>query len=142
MKIRRNRICQEWPTQPGLKQARLTTETVDPKPWRGFKTRDDFELAEFALDAGLNEGLVNRLFKIISRVCSGESRLTFSSYRDLNDAWSVAEEMEVPVSSSVNCTTAYKSERPSSLRRRPSQSHTSGKPSRTKCFLGTYGSTL
>ena len=71
---------------------------LDPEPWRrSFGTRDNFELAEFVLDAALNDNLTNRLFKIIERVRQGISDLTYTSARELNNAWAVATAGETQV---------------------------------------------
>ena len=54
-------------------------------------------LSEFVLDAALNDNLTNRLFKIIERVRQGISDLTYTSARELNNAWAVATAGETQV---------------------------------------------
>ena len=67
-------------------------------PGEIFETRDDFELAEFILEAALNEDLTTRLFKIINRIWDGSSDLTYRSSRELNDIWQLASATDIPVS--------------------------------------------
>lgn len=70
---------------------------VDTDPWAPFENRDDFDFAEFALDAGLNKKLVKRLFHILGCVKAGMSKLSFTCYDDLKTAWDVASETETRV---------------------------------------------
>lgn len=79
-------------------QEQIDASATEKTPWRGFSTRDDFELAEFVLEAGLNEALVRRLLKIIDRVREGESELTVNSYKDITEGWAAVAECETPVS--------------------------------------------
>lgn len=77
-----------------LEQRTAKPEDLDPQPWRHFDTLDNFEFAEWALDAELNERQVNKILKMIDRVRAGVSQLSFTSSGDLTRAWAVASETE------------------------------------------------
>ena len=59
-------------------------------PWHPFKSREDFEFAEFVLKAALNQGEVDALLALIDRVSGGRSTLSFRTYGDLKDTWDAA----------------------------------------------------
>ncbi|KAH9901641.1 hypothetical protein C8Q73DRAFT_636091 [Cubamyces lactineus] len=74
---------------------------VDPAklnrtPWHPFKSRADFEFAEFVLNAALNEGQVDALLALIDRVSGGQSQLSFRKYSDLKDVWAAASRVTPP----------------------------------------------
>ena len=72
---------------------------VEREPWREIcETQDNFKLAEFILEAALNEDLTTRLFKIINRIRDGSSDLTYRSSHELNDIWKLASATDIPVS--------------------------------------------
>ena len=76
---------------------------------RGFKTRDDFELAKFMLDAGLNGPLKERLLDIIHKAQRNELDVTISSLADLDRSWEIAMLHEVPVSLLATVLVAFAS---------------------------------
>ena len=70
---------------------------VETWPHRGFDTRDDFELAEFMLDARLNTKLSHRLFQILNKALDGESSISLRGVDQLNAAWEIAGKSEEQV---------------------------------------------
>lgn len=65
-------------------------EDLDHEPWALFGTQDNFEFAEWALEAELNQGQVETILKIIGRVRDGISKLNITSYEKLAATWRVA----------------------------------------------------
>ncbi|KAI0690406.1 hypothetical protein C8T65DRAFT_745808 [Cerioporus squamosus] len=63
---------------------------INYEPWRPFATRLDYELAEFMLTTGLNQGDVNTLFDIINHIVADPRQLTVKSYQDVQKAWDLA----------------------------------------------------
>ncbi|KAF9490004.1 hypothetical protein BDN71DRAFT_1525388 [Pleurotus eryngii] len=59
-------------------------------PWSPFRTRLDFEVASFALDAGLKEEHVNMLLSLLGRCTKGDEQLTLGSSEDINHLWNLA----------------------------------------------------
>ncbi|KAG9219806.1 hypothetical protein CCMSSC00406_0009505 [Pleurotus cornucopiae] len=59
-------------------------------PWSPFRTRLDFEVASFALDAGLKEEHVNMLLSLLGRCTKGDEQLTLGSSEDINHLWDLA----------------------------------------------------
>ena len=86
-------VADHQSVNPSLERERIKKT----HPHRGFHTRDDFELAEFVLDAALNTKLVRRLFTIFNKALDGKSAVTMRSAAELDDAWKVAATSEVPV---------------------------------------------
>ncbi|KAJ3509094.1 hypothetical protein NLJ89_g5404 [Agrocybe chaxingu] len=66
--------------------------TPDPEPWKPFRTRLDFELAEFMQDARLNEEQIGDLLSLISRCIKSPESLTISGADDLANVWKHARE--------------------------------------------------
>ncbi|KAI1782317.1 hypothetical protein LXA43DRAFT_1145587, partial [Ganoderma leucocontextum] len=64
---------------------------LNHEPWLPeFKTRLDFELAEFTLGADLNAGQIATLMALIQRIVADPSQLSFTSSQDIMKAWSAA----------------------------------------------------
>lgn len=61
------------------------------KPWLpAFKTRLDFELAEFVLGADLNERQIATLMVLIKHIIVDPKQLSLTSLQDIKKAWSAA----------------------------------------------------
>lgn len=75
----------------------VSEEDIDLEPWRDFGTRDNFEFAEWALEAELNQRQIEKVFTFINRLRSGVSDLTLRSYQELADAWAIASESQPAV---------------------------------------------
>ena len=63
---------------------------TENKPWLPFKTRIDFEYAEFALAAGLNARQNDTLITLIRRIVKGEAEFTLTSHTELEKYRKVA----------------------------------------------------
>jgi hypothetical protein len=74
----------------GSERPKVNVTDFDGKPWCPFGSRADFEFAEIIHDAHMSRDAVNRLLKLMGRVTSGEDQLSFSSYNDVQQAWSKA----------------------------------------------------
>lgn len=59
-------------------------------PWSPFRTRLDFEVASFALDAGLKEEHVNTLISLLECCSKGDDQLTLGSAEDIDRLWNLA----------------------------------------------------
>ena len=72
------------------------------EPWKPFQTRSDFDFAELALDAGLNNQQVDKLIKLFHHCINnrekGGERFTLSGSADLQNRWKIAKEKLTPVS--------------------------------------------
>ncbi|KDQ51821.1 hypothetical protein JAAARDRAFT_62330 [Jaapia argillacea MUCL 33604] len=61
----------------------------DPKPWRPFRSRLDFEFAKVALEAALSASQVDAMIKLFHR-CSEGDRFTLKNNADFCDCWEKA----------------------------------------------------
>ncbi|KAG2034064.1 hypothetical protein BDR03DRAFT_870910, partial [Suillus americanus] len=61
---------------------------VDPEPWRPFRTRIDFEVAELAHEAALTHEQTDRFIKLIHR--SRCELFTLRNRKDMRDTWDAA----------------------------------------------------
>ncbi|KAG1850262.1 hypothetical protein C8R48DRAFT_778238 [Suillus tomentosus] len=59
----------------------------DKQPWTPFKSRLEFELAELALEACLNNEQTDRLIKLCNRCTSRQEKFTFQTHKDIRDRW-------------------------------------------------------
>lgn len=66
-------------------------------PWRPYRTRSDFEFADIALDACLNEKQTEALIKLIHHVVSGHDQFTISGYSELRNLRKSASALLTPV---------------------------------------------
>ena len=95
--------CSSWPPQFhtydefGINGGGEPVPLSDDQPWRPFKSRGDFEFAEIALEAGLNEHHINALLKLFSSVSDGSTQVTMKSQSDLHQAWDTAAQRLTPV---------------------------------------------
>ena len=67
------------------------------EPWFPFQTRGDFELAAFALDAGLNKEQTNTLLNLTHKLISKEQVLTLKTHADMHSYWEAASHKLTPV---------------------------------------------
>ncbi|KAF9565919.1 hypothetical protein CPC08DRAFT_629091 [Agrocybe pediades] len=69
---------------------------ADKAPWRPFRTREDFELAEIVLDTHMNARQTRNLFdlhsKIIPEDAKSRSRLTIEKPSELRRIWDIARQ--------------------------------------------------
>ncbi|KAG1861504.1 hypothetical protein DFJ58DRAFT_715418 [Suillus subalutaceus] len=57
------------------------------RPWAPFKSRLEFELAELALEACLNNEQTDRLIRLCNRCISQQEKFTFQNHKDIRDRW-------------------------------------------------------
>ena len=70
------------------------TMPLNKEPWRPFRSREDFELAEIAHSAQLDT-----LVKLIKRCEKNPGALTFEGAQDVERSWEDASRLLTPVSS-------------------------------------------
>jgi hypothetical protein len=70
--------------------------TSDPppnkKPWLPFKSRLEFEVAQIALEAALNNDQTDRLIKICRQCAIGNDKFTFENHKDIHRKWDAASQ--------------------------------------------------
>jgi hypothetical protein len=84
---------------------RRPTPRNPAKPWTPFRTRAEFEFAEIALDAALNNRQVDALLRVFRRCLEGEDSLDFKDHNELQKMWDLASVLHTRVCSSIcnNC---------------------------------------
>ncbi|KAJ7301222.1 hypothetical protein DFH08DRAFT_996074 [Mycena albidolilacea] len=63
---------------------------TDEKPWAPFRTRLDFEVAEFSQDTMLNKNQIDTLISLIRRCAENIVDFTLHNQSDLNKQWDLA----------------------------------------------------
>ncbi|OJT12638.1 hypothetical protein TRAPUB_10879 [Trametes pubescens] len=63
---------------------------LNKTPWEPFKSRIDFEFAEFALGASLNQGQISTLLELVGRIKEEPTAFSLQSHSDLKNAWEAA----------------------------------------------------
>ena len=64
--------------------------TFEPEPWAPFQTREDFEFAELALEAGMTRGQVNAMIKLFHKCIKGDGNFTILNHKDMADTFEKA----------------------------------------------------
>ncbi|KAJ6467793.1 hypothetical protein C8R45DRAFT_1055381 [Mycena sanguinolenta] len=64
--------------------------STDRQPWVPFRTRLDFEVAEFAQENMLNRAATNKLIALIRRCAANLEEFTVKNYDDMNKQWDAA----------------------------------------------------
>jgi hypothetical protein len=62
------------------------------RPWRPFRTKLDFELAEVMLDAHMNGAQTERLLSLIHQAVLDPESFTLANLKDLSHIWDMARE--------------------------------------------------
>ena len=70
---------------------------IDDLPWRPFPSCLDFEMAEFILDAGLNNQMTDRLISLVGCCTSGVENFTIQDHKQLTKYWDLASAKSVKV---------------------------------------------
>jgi len=66
---------------------------ADPEPWVPFRTREDFEFAELAMEAGMSKAQVNAMIGLFRRCIKNEDgHFTLSSYDEMRKTLTTASE--------------------------------------------------
>ncbi|KAG1858282.1 hypothetical protein C8R48DRAFT_748763 [Suillus tomentosus] len=64
----------------------------DAQPWRPFKSRLEFDIAEIALEAALNNAQTDRLLDICCRCAQQSEKFTFQNHKDVRAKWDAASQ--------------------------------------------------
>jgi hypothetical protein len=67
------------------------------EPWKPFRSRLDFEFAEFSLDAALNKEQTNTLIRLVRKALQQPDDFTLASHGELNNMWQEASIASIPV---------------------------------------------
>ena len=76
-------------------------EPLFKEPWLPFRSREDFELAEIAHQAKMNQPQINNLLKLLHRCQQGPGKVMLRNYKDLKQSWDIASKMLTEVSNSL-----------------------------------------
>ena len=79
------------------RMSKLDPDLLGEKPWAPFSSRDDFELAELCLQAGLNRAQIETLLRLFSSAKASHSEITFTSFTSMQDTWTAASVKHSPV---------------------------------------------
>jgi hypothetical protein len=80
------------------------TESAAPpidQPWLPFRSREDFEFAEIAHRAAMNQPQIESLIKLIRRCEQNPGQFTLENFRDLKVSWEKSSELLTNVSAFV-----------------------------------------
>ena len=66
----------------------------DQEPWKPFRTRLDFEVAELMLDARMNTKQSASLLSLIHRCIEDPESFTLTDVRDLQNTWNHARNLK------------------------------------------------
>ena len=64
--------------------------TLEPEPWAPFRTREDFEFAEIALETGMTKGQLEALIKLFHKCIAKEGSFTISNHKDMKNTFDIA----------------------------------------------------
>ena len=64
--------------------------TFEPEPWAPFRTREDFEFAELALETGMTRGQVNAMIKLFHKCIEEGGSFTIKNHKDMADTFEKA----------------------------------------------------
>jgi hypothetical protein len=70
--------------------SRQRLPSTNQKPWSPFRTRLDFEVAEFAQENLLNSAAINQLIALIRRCAANLKEFTVLNHTDMNKQWEAA----------------------------------------------------
>jgi len=63
----------------------------EPEPWAPFRSREDFEFTEIALETGMTRGQTDALIKLFHRcIGQGEGNFTLVNHKDMADTLEIA----------------------------------------------------
>ena len=114
---------------------------VEPEPWLPFKTREDFEFAEIALDTAMTKAQVDATIDLLHRcIKKGEGSFTLSNHNEMRETLKVAADRLPKVFSLmvVFCLHAMMTHA-SSSKRRPSHQNTKAMSANLMCGYAQSG---
>lgn len=100
------RISETLPFEEfGRKRDSASTQcTPNETPWKPFRSQADFEFAEIALDAALNQQQVEALIKLFHHCIESKDKLfTLRNHADLVNMWDNASSHLTPVCDLAKC---------------------------------------
>ncbi|EDQ99267.1 uncharacterized protein LACBIDRAFT_335192 [Laccaria bicolor S238N-H82] len=81
---------------------------VDPEPWRPFRSRLDFEIAELILNTHMNKSQTNQLLSLIHQCIQRPSEFTLENSTDLECVWENARMARTSGFSKITVPVPYK----------------------------------
>ncbi|KAG1860911.1 hypothetical protein F4604DRAFT_1893733 [Suillus subluteus] len=75
----------------------VSSAPPNKRPWAPFKSRLEFEIAELALEACLNNDQTDRLIKFCNRCTSRQEKFMFQNHKDIHKRWDAVS----------HCTTGF-----------------------------------
>ncbi|KAG1773661.1 hypothetical protein EV702DRAFT_1181089 [Suillus placidus] len=72
------------------RSAEFLVPPSDGQPWRPFKSRLEFEIAEIMLEVGFNNQQSDRFIKLCHRCTVGKEKFTFKNHKDIHNMWEAA----------------------------------------------------
>ena len=89
--------------QDPTKQEQAPPIPESEEPWHPFATRLDFQFAELAVEARLNESHTRRFIDHIQEAAgrNPDSEFTFQSMKEYEEAWDKASKLATLVSNSI-----------------------------------------
>ncbi|KAG1738384.1 uncharacterized protein EDB91DRAFT_1237752 [Suillus paluster] len=69
-----------------------STPEPDAQPWRPFKSRLEFDIAEITLEAALNNAQTDHLLDICRRCARQSEKFTFQNHKDIRAKWDAASQ--------------------------------------------------
>jgi len=79
------------------REANIKSARGPDEPWYPFETREDFELAEIALQAAIKKEHFDALLKLIRRCADSKGSVTLSSHDQMKETWTQASVLLTPV---------------------------------------------
>jgi hypothetical protein len=64
-----------------------TNIPTEENPWRPFRTRTDFEIAELILDTHMNKDQTTNFLKLLHKIAADPKCFTIASKKDLDNTW-------------------------------------------------------
>src|SRR5882757_4491777 len=67
------------------------------KPWKPFRSREDFEFAEITLDAAMNREQIDAMINLFHRCIQSQGSFSLNNHNDLCDMWEKSSVLLTPV---------------------------------------------
>lgn len=76
-------------------------------PYRPWRTQEDFELSELALEVAMNESQIERLIQLVHRCADKPGSFTLKNHADYRASWERASMLLTPVSKHTSHAPLY-----------------------------------
>jgi hypothetical protein len=86
---------------------RPTNIPTEEKPWRPFRTRIDFEIAELILATHMNKDQTTNFLKLLHEIAADPKCFTIANKKDLDNAWEGARSYHASGVSTHNLFPVY-----------------------------------